>query len=405
LSNPTAVVGRRIGAFLIDGLIGATLIFAFALATFTNTQLGDSIAAELQCELINEFSNDLCIQAGTTVYVGTENEVLAITLIWLAWVLISTMILPGITGWSPGKLLTGIRVVKADTFEKAGLGANILRGVLWVVDAFPYFAPIVGGALLASKEHRRVGDRAANTLVVRADSVGRSPMQTPSAGIAPPTGDASPPTTPPPPTGPPVNNLVTASPSPPAAPSPPPPAANPPPPISPAPPIAPPPPISPAPPIAPPPPTSPAPPNSPPPTGAPSAYQPPPPSEYRTEPAPSAPPVSPPPTAPPAFPPAEEAAPVEPLPVAEPGAEAAPIAESEPQPEAEAAPIVEAEPPATPEPEPEPVPESPAETSSRPGVDAPMWDDARGTYIQWDPELTEWMEWSEAQGRWIPISR
>ncbi|MEC7507291.1 MAG: hypothetical protein VX510_10825 [Actinomycetota bacterium] len=43
--------------------------------------------------------------------------------------------------------------------------------------------------------------------------------------------------------------------------------------------------------------------------------------------------------------------------------------------------------------------------SSRPGVDAPMWDDARGTYIQWDPELTEWMEWSEAQGRWIPISR
>ena len=125
LSDPTAVVGRRIGAFLIDGLIGVTLIFAFALATFTNTELGDSLTAELQCEVINEFSNDLCIQAGTTVYVGTENEAAIITLIWLAWVLISTMILPGITGWSPGKLLTGIRVVKADTFEKAGLGANI----------------------------------------------------------------------------------------------------------------------------------------------------------------------------------------------------------------------------------------------------------------------------------------
>ena len=95
-----------------------TLIFVFALATFTNTELGDSFTAELQCEVINEFSNDLCIQAGTTVYVGTENEVAIITLIWLAWVLISTMILPGITGWSPGKLLTGIRVVKADTFEK-----------------------------------------------------------------------------------------------------------------------------------------------------------------------------------------------------------------------------------------------------------------------------------------------
>ena len=368
LSDPTAVVGRRIGAFLIDGLIGVTLIFAFALATFTNTELGDSLTAELQCEVINEFSNDLCIQAGTTVYVGTENEAAIITLIWLAWVLISTMILPGITGWSPGKLLTGIRVVKADTFEKAGLGANILRGVLWVVDAFPYFAPIVGGALLASKDRRRVGDRAANTLVVRADSVVRSPVQTPSAVIAPPTGAATQPTTPPPPTGPPVNNLVTASPPPPAAPSPPPPAATPPPPTSPAPPVA------------------------PPPTGAPSAYQPPPPSEYRTEPAP---PVFPPPAAPPTFPPAEEAAPAEPLPIAEP----------ETEPEAEAAPIVEAEPATTPEPEPEPVPESPAEMSSRPGVDAPMWDDARGTYIQWDPELTEWLEWSEAQRRWIPISR
>ena len=380
LSDPTAVVGRRIGAFLIDGLIGVTLIFAFALATFTNTELGDSLTAELQCEVINEFSNDLCIQAGTNVYVGTENEAAIITLIWLAWVLISTMILPGITGWSPGKLLTGIRVVKADTFEKAGLGANILRGVLWVVDAFPYFAPIVGGALLASKDRRRVGDRAANTLVVRADSVVRSPVQTPSAVIAPPTGDAAQPATPPPPSGPPVTTLVTASPPPPAAPSPPPPAATPPQTTSP------------APPVAPPPPTSPAPPNSPPPTGAPSAYQPPPPSEYRPAPAP---PVFPPPAAPPTFPPAEEAAPAEPLPIAEP----------ETEPEAEAAPIVEAEPATTPEPEPEPVPESPAEMSSRPGVDAPMWDDARGTYIQWDPELTEWMEWSEAQRRWIPISR
>lgn len=338
LSNPTAVVGRRIGAFLIDGLIGAAMILAYASATFTNTQFEDSVTAELQCEVINNLSDDLCLQADTILYVGTANDVLAITLIWLAWVLISTMILPGITGWSPGKLLTGIRVVTADTFEKAGLGANILRGVLWVVDAFPYFAPIVGGALLASKDHRRIGDRAANTLVVRADSVGRSPVQTPSTVIAPPTGAVTQPTNPPPPSGPPVTTPMAASPPPP---------------------------------------------NAPPPTGTPSAYQPPPPSEYRTEPASGAPPVFPPPTAPPVFPPAEEPAPAEPLPVA---AEPAP---AEPLPVAE----------------PEPEPEPPAETASRPGIDAPMWDDVRNTYIQWDPELTEWMEWSEAQGRWIPISR
>ncbi|MXW61644.1 MAG: hypothetical protein F4Y27_04185 [Acidimicrobiaceae bacterium] len=42
---------------------------------------------------------------------------------------------------------------------------------------------------------------------------------------------------------------------------------------------------------------------------------------------------------------------------------------------------------------------------SQPGVDAPMWDEAREAYIQWDPELQAWMEWSESGGRWIPISQ
>ena len=51
------------------------------------------------------------------------------------------------------------------------------------------------------------------------------------------------------------------------------------------------------------------------------------------------------------------------------------------------------------------MPTSPPDATSRPGVDAPVWDDARDAYIQWDPDLGEWMEWSEAQSRWIPISR
>ena len=53
----------------------------------------------------------------------------------------------------------------------------------------------------------------------------------------------------------------------------------------------------------------------------------------------------------------------------------------------------------------EPPSEPPAASPPRPGVDAPVWDDARDTYIQWDPEIEEWMEWSESQGRWVPISR
>ena len=50
------------------------------------------------------------------------------------------------------------------------------------------------------------------------------------------------------------------------------------------------------------------------------------------------------------------------------------------------------------------MPAEPPAPAPRPGVDAPMWDDARDTYIQWDPELEAWMMWSESGGRWVPIS-
>ncbi|MDE0607770.1 MAG: RDD family protein [Acidimicrobiaceae bacterium] len=55
---------------------------------------------------------------------------------------------------------------------------------------------------------------------------------------------------------------------------------------------------------------------------------------------------------------------------------------------------------------PAPAPEAGCQAEAQqPGVDAPMWDEARDAYIQWDPELEAWMEWSESGGRWIPISQ
>lgn len=41
----------------------------------------------------------------------------------------------------------------------------------------------------------------------------------------------------------------------------------------------------------------------------------------------------------------------------------------------------------------------------QPGLEAPMWDEARDTYIQWDPKIEAWMEWSKSENRWIPISQ
>lgn len=51
------------------------------------------------------------------------------------------------------------------------------------------------------------------------------------------------------------------------------------------------------------------------------------------------------------------------------------------------------------------MPTEPPSPVARPGIDSPMWDDARDTYIQWDPRLEEWVMWSESSSSWIPISR
>jgi hypothetical protein len=54
------------------------------------------------------------------------------------------------------------------------------------------------------------------------------------------------------------------------------------------------------------------------------------------------------------------------------------------------------------------LPHDPAATqqlpiSGAPGVDAPLWDDARDAYIQWDPEINRWVQWNETAQEWRPI--
>lgn len=342
----------RIGAWFIDAIIGGAFVLIAVLATFTNTEFDSSITAELQCDLINELSDDVCIQSGSTVYLGTGSDLAVAFFVWVGAAILLTMIIPAFTGWSPGKRLLGLRVVDQETFELAGVGPNLLRGLLWIVDGFGYITgPLVGGIAMASSDgSRRVGDMAAKTLVVRAEHVGRpvavanvnslgGPKQAPVYVAGAPR--LSGPTYTPPGAAPPVPAVT-------------PPAASPPPPSGP-----------PASPITPPPATPPA-------AGAPPVFPPP----DATEPPP------------PSGPLAEHQPPT---PVDEPSIDPEPAA-SEPDPE-----------PAPPEPEAETA--EPPAPAARPGVDAPMWDAARDTYIQWDPELDEWMMWSEAGGRWVPISR
>jgi uncharacterized RDD family membrane protein YckC len=89
----------------------------------------------------------------------------------VGWILYF-VIMEGAFGATVGKFALGIRVVKLDG-SKVDWGSAIVRTVLRIIDGFPYIIPYLVGAILvwSSPMRQRLGDRAANTVVVRAGAV------------------------------------------------------------------------------------------------------------------------------------------------------------------------------------------------------------------------------------------
>lgn len=187
--QPTKVVGQRVGAMLIDSLI----VFAFNTAVFfAMAQTDEDVVRGLsEGDIDLDTSTYFNLDLGDETYrlVGGD---------FLLWLLITTvvgflywMLLPGLKGWTVGKLATGIRVVKDDGTCPAGVGKNVVRQLLWVADSFPYFIPYLTGFVVAlsNDRNKRVGDMVAGTLVVRAEAAGR-PL--PAAGPAQPGYAAAP---------------------------------------------------------------------------------------------------------------------------------------------------------------------------------------------------------------------
>jgi len=87
---------------------------------------------------------------------------------WLAYMTLAE----ATVGASLGKLLVGVRVRRAEGGRLSVPGA-VVRNLLRLIDALPYFIPyLVGGVAVArSPQRQRLGDRAAGTVVVRAHSV------------------------------------------------------------------------------------------------------------------------------------------------------------------------------------------------------------------------------------------
>jgi uncharacterized RDD family membrane protein YckC len=161
--KPTNVVGRRVGAYLIDGLVW-WLIFALLWIVLTDRLDADATTGGgiVIGDTRYGFHEDSGGKRGAWLVLG-----------FVAWIALFVVI-PGLRGTSPGRALTRIRLVNPEG-RPPGVGRSFLRQLLWIADGFPYFIPNLVGFVLAltTKGNRRLGDMVADTYTVKAEAAGR----------------------------------------------------------------------------------------------------------------------------------------------------------------------------------------------------------------------------------------
>ncbi|MGK2949602.1 MAG: RDD family protein [Acidimicrobiales bacterium] len=189
-SDPTNVFGRRVVAAIIDILILAVPAFMLASSQLEYLELSSSSTATAFCDQYLDENNGVCFNFNETVYFSDAGFGAA-QAAGLGLNLLVLVVLQGLTGWTPGKLLLGLRTVR-ENGRPPGIGRAALRWVLLIVDGQPCGLPLVGFITgLTTKGHRRVGDMAAKTFVVRSSAAG-SPIVVPGlTAPAPPAGYAA----------------------------------------------------------------------------------------------------------------------------------------------------------------------------------------------------------------------
>jgi uncharacterized RDD family membrane protein YckC len=141
-SGGSEVVGRRIGAGLLDVIVLGVLFLVLALLIGDSQSSGSSASARL----------------------GGGG-----TLLFLALTLLYYFALEARGGQTLGKRALGIRVARAADGAQPSTGEVAVRTVLRIIDALP-FLYLVGiiAILVTGSRAQRLGDLAAGTTVVRA---------------------------------------------------------------------------------------------------------------------------------------------------------------------------------------------------------------------------------------------
>ena len=193
LTDPTKVMGSRIGAYIVDAvlisiLLVGTLFVLDAGKAHTIPATSPAEAART-CSGFNsqhgstETAPDgtvrsgdyFCWVSGSNTRLINRDDLRTIQVhSWLVGAALSFLDLVALqvlVGASIGKLLFGLRVVTLNG-RRAGWGRNLVRWPLLVVDAACCWLPGLISSF-NSKGHKRIGDMAAGTFVVHRSAEGR----------------------------------------------------------------------------------------------------------------------------------------------------------------------------------------------------------------------------------------
>ena len=175
LDLPIAGPAPRMLAYAIDFLIIILLILLLAIIMFALLPVG-AVVDRWWSTLFHEHN------AGTSAsgngFLGAAGLFIATFLLvqfvietgyFIFWEMVTN-------GRSPGKALTGLRVVCRDGLP-INARSSVIRNVMRIVDLLPanYFVGLI--SMIISKSGERIGDHAAGTLVVRLTVVARPTLE------------------------------------------------------------------------------------------------------------------------------------------------------------------------------------------------------------------------------------
>ncbi len=149
---------RRLLALIADTVV-ISLLDAIVNGTFGVTRVTNGVVPSMTSGSFASFTTQ------TTV------DWFWLALLWVAYY----AVLEGLFGATLGKRLAGLRVTDLEG-RRIGWQAAILRNLGRLLDALPFLYLLGGVLTLGSRQHQRLGDRFAGTLVVPAAAVVSPPL-------------------------------------------------------------------------------------------------------------------------------------------------------------------------------------------------------------------------------------